>query len=156
MALLVPPLDDIPPPLTAAVLLVRTDRMQEYICATLTLPTGVVWQLGARAHHVVLLALARARLADRGHGSSPEREGWVHADPLAARLGVDVQHLNIMIHRIRTQLAALGFADAAAIVEHPPSATGSSPTRANAGSRRLARRPRGRALRRWSRAAPTP
>lgn len=116
LALLVPPLDDAPT-LASAALLVCTDRTEEHIHATLTLSTGTAVPLGARAHHAALLELARARLADRAHAIPAALEGWIECNQLAARLGVEVKHLNIMIHRLRVQLAALGVVDAAAIVE---------------------------------------
>jgi hypothetical protein len=80
--------------------------------------------LGARAHHQVLLALARSRLADRkawaasGERARPESaEGWVYQDELAQNLAMDETHLNVSVFRCRRQLAEAGIIGAANIVE---------------------------------------
>lgn len=83
--------------------------------------------LGARAHHMVLLTLARSRLEDRAAQTSPaaERaaalpessEGWVYQDDLADKLAMDETHLNVAVFRCRRQLAEAGIIDAARIVE---------------------------------------
>ncbi|MBK7537154.1 MAG: FHA domain-containing protein [Myxococcales bacterium] len=85
--------------------------------------------LGARAHHAVLLALARSRLEDQKTtppassspgrlGTSPESaHGWVYLDDLARELGLDEQHLNVAIFRSRRQLSEAGIMGAASIVE---------------------------------------
>lgn len=81
--------------------------------------------LGARAHHQVLLALARSRLADQqawaaqaGDRRPPESsEGWVYQDELADKLAMDETHLNVAVFRCRRQLAEAGIVGAASIVE---------------------------------------
>jgi hypothetical protein len=80
--------------------------------------------LGARAHHNVLLLLARSRLDDRKTpptvraGASPESaEGWVYQDELADKLAIDENHLNVAVFRCRRQLADAGIVGAADIVE---------------------------------------
>lgn len=79
--------------------------------------------LGARAHHLVLLTLARSRLEDRaaragGRAAPPESaEGWVYQDELADRLAMDETHLNVAVFRCRRQLAEAGITGAASIIE---------------------------------------
>jgi hypothetical protein len=75
------------------------------------------WDLQARAHHYMLLVLARGRLADRAAGVSLAEEGWIHQDDLLRMLRTNENHLHISIHRARAQLGKLGVADAAALVE---------------------------------------
>jgi hypothetical protein len=79
--------------------------------------------LGARAHHQVLLTLARSRLADRvaraeGRAAPPEgAEGWIYQDELASKLAMDETHLNVAVFRCRRQLAEAGIVGAASIIE---------------------------------------
>lgn len=77
-----------------------------------------VFDLKARAHHLPLLLLARARLADRHLPAA--QQGWIHQDDLLGQLGWEVAHLNLDIHRIRRQFADVGIADAGHIVERRP------------------------------------
>lgn len=74
--------------------------------------------LQARAHHYVLLTLARRRLQDR---RAPEPDqGWIRQDDLLAMLRISEDHLSISIHRARAQLAKAGIADAAALIQRRP------------------------------------
>ncbi len=82
--------------------------------------------LGARAHHQVLLTLARRRLADRkvrvaqvdDRGAPPESsDGWIYQDELADQLAMDETHLNVAVFRCRRQLAEAGIVGAASIIE---------------------------------------
>lgn len=80
--------------------------------------------LGARAHHLVLLTLARCRLEDRKTRGAPaggvlpeSAEGWVYQDELAEKLAIDETHLNVAVFRCRRQLAEAGIIDAAGIIE---------------------------------------
>ena len=91
-------------------------RDEEKILATLTW-SGEAIELGYRAHHALLLQLIRARQGDDARGFSSADSGWVHGEELARQLGVDVAHLNILIYRLRRQLAAAEVVDAAAIIE---------------------------------------
>ena len=72
-------------------------------------------ELESRAHHAVLLALARVRLAERERPAA--EQGWIASDALLASLGYDVNRLNVEIHRARRQFADVGVIDAAALVE---------------------------------------
>ncbi len=76
--------------------------------------------LQVRAHHYLLLTLARRRLADRQAGAAAADEGWLRQDDLRAMLRLGEDHLSISIHRARTQLGKAGVADAAAVVERRP------------------------------------
>ncbi|MCA9708262.1 MAG: FHA domain-containing protein, partial [Myxococcales bacterium] len=66
------------------------------------------FDLGVRAHHYVLLVLARRRLADLAAGVPEPEQGWVRQDELATMLRMTDNHLYISIHRARTQLGRLG------------------------------------------------
>jgi hypothetical protein len=101
-------------------------RDEEY-CSLIARGDHHAIDLGARAHHMVLLTLARSRLEDRAARTSPpaERaaalpessEGWVYQDELADKLAMDETHLNVAVFRCRRQLAEAGIIDAARIIE---------------------------------------
>lgn len=114
------------PHLAALTLRFSVSRDEEYVALTARSEHHVI-DLGARAHHAVLLALARGRLedrearkasaADRG-GQPPESsEGWMYQDDLADQLAIDETHLNVAVFRCRRQLAEAGIVGAASIVE---------------------------------------
>lgn len=65
--------------------------------------------LGSRAHHYMLLTLARQRIEDG--------DGWVYADDLCRMLGVEESHLNVKIFRAREELGKVNVIDAASIIE---------------------------------------
>ena len=73
--------------------------------------------LGNRAHHYVLLTLARARLSDRRNAPADSTGGWLYQEELANMLHMDDKHLNITVFRCRQQFSAAGVIGAAAIVE---------------------------------------
>jgi hypothetical protein len=112
------------PHLAMMTLQFSVSRDEEYVALTARSEHHVV-DLGARAHHAVLLSLARSRLADRKpraaaaeRGSPPESsEGWVYQDDLARELAIDETHLNVAVFRCRRQLAEAGIVGAASIVE---------------------------------------
>jgi hypothetical protein len=79
---------------------------------------GRTSRLKSRAHHYLLLTLARARIEDAEGGEiSVSEQGWLYADQLAESLRVDDARLNVMIFRARKEFAALGVSGAASIVE---------------------------------------
>ncbi|MCA9526759.1 MAG: FHA domain-containing protein [Myxococcales bacterium] len=89
-------------------------RDEEYVVAR--------WDLGgrsvlveSRAHHYLLVTLARLRLAE------PE-DGWVATDDLCRMLALDRRALNVQVFRARHELADLGVQDAASLVERRPGA----------------------------------
>ncbi|MAD88922.1 MAG: forkhead-associated protein [Pseudoalteromonas sp.] len=61
--------------------------------------------LGTRSHHYLLLLLARTRILDKEAGLENELQGWMYREELAKALGVQMNHMNIMVHRARKQLA---------------------------------------------------
>jgi hypothetical protein len=71
--------------------------------------------LGERAHHYMLLTLARQRLKDAEEGVDQETQGWVETNRLADMLGLDPSHLNIQIYRSRKQID-----DALSELQNPP------------------------------------
>jgi hypothetical protein len=76
------------------------------------------FDLGARAWHGVLLALARARRADQGDASLPATaQGWVYKDDLLRQTGIAEALLNLHIFQARKEFERIGVEDAAAVVE---------------------------------------
>jgi hypothetical protein len=71
--------------------------------------------LGERAHHYMLLTLARQRLRDAEDGVDQETQGWIETDRAAGMLGIDPSHLNIQIYRSRKQID-----DALSELQNPP------------------------------------
>lgn len=66
-----------------------------------------------RAHHDLLLTLARARLNDVNDGELPVSEqGWVYQEEIAKELKIRQLHFNMAIHRARAQFREAGFVDA--------------------------------------------
>ncbi len=61
--------------------------------------------LDYRSHHYLTLNLARYKYADQAKGLDPAEQGWIYSDIMAKELGIDLNHLNIQIHRARKQLA---------------------------------------------------
>lgn len=59
--------------------------------------------LGERTHHYLVLMLARQRLADAKDGRIETEQGWVDKDLFCKKLGLDENHLNILIYRFRKQ-----------------------------------------------------
>ncbi|MEX1364758.1 MAG: FHA domain-containing protein [Nannocystaceae bacterium] len=95
-------------------------RDQEYVEVRITNERGSIG-LEPRAHAQLLLALARARLEDRGDPQLGESEhGWVHREQLAKDLAVDLSLLNLWVHRARQQLVKAGVRDAGEVIERRP------------------------------------
>ncbi|MEN8512139.1 FHA domain-containing protein [Burkholderia sp. RS02] len=91
-------------------------RDEEHVRMLLHVRGGVV-DLGERAHHYSLVTLARARAADMQAGYDAATQGWIELDRLARMLGIDTSHVNVQIHRARSQFAALPGLDASQLVE---------------------------------------
>jgi hypothetical protein len=112
------------PHLAALTLRFAVSRDEEYVALTARGDHHVI-DLGARAHHNVLLMLARSRLEDRKargvapgeRGAQESSEGWVYQDELADKLAIDETHLNVAVFRCRRQLAEAGIIGAASIIE---------------------------------------
>ncbi|MBJ9592686.1 FHA domain-containing protein [Burkholderia seminalis] len=91
-------------------------RNEEHVRMLLHVRGGVV-DLGERAHHYSLVTLARARSADMQAGYDAVSQGWIDLGRLAHMLGIDPSHVNVQIHRARSQFAALPGLDASQLVE---------------------------------------
>lgn len=81
---------------------------------------GRALPLKPRSHHYLLLTLARHRLADRH--PNPDERGWIHREDLARLLKVDPGTVNVQLHRIRHDLAAVPRHGAVGLVESRPRA----------------------------------
>jgi len=75
-------------------------------------------RLPSRRYHYLLLTLARIWLAEES--ATPSLRGWIDRDDLCRKLDMDVNKLNVEIHRARKQLATLGVQGAAGFVERRP------------------------------------
>ncbi len=60
--------------------------------------------LGERAHHYLMMYLARQRLADLQKGVEDSEQGWIDKDVLCQETGLDEKHINLQIYRFRKQL----------------------------------------------------
>ncbi|MEM6928728.1 MAG: FHA domain-containing protein [Myxococcota bacterium] len=89
---------------------------EEYVEVTVQLPDGPR-VLVPRAHHYLLLVLARARQEDRDEGASATAEGWRYTEDVQRMLRASKNQIYVSVHRIRRELKALGLVDAEAIVE---------------------------------------
>lgn len=73
----------------------------------------MVLDLGERAHHLLLLILAREKLSDAKNPSLTNNFGWMDMDNLVDRISkelnkeVDQYYLNLLIHRFKKQLFGL-------------------------------------------------
>lgn len=113
------------PHLATLTLCFKVSRDEEFIALTARDDHHTI-DLGSRAHHAVLLMLARSRLDDRkawtashARGERPpdSAEGWLYQDDLATRLSMDEPHLNVAVFRCRRQLAEAGITGAATVIE---------------------------------------
>jgi hypothetical protein len=84
---------------------------------------GKLLDLGSRSCNYSLLTLARHRLEDVAAGIRDTSCGWVYQKDLLRKLAISSTQLNVDIFRIRSQFSALGFHDAAGIVERRPRTT---------------------------------
>ncbi|HGO6139351.1 TPA: DNA-binding protein, partial [Burkholderia cepacia] len=104
------------PAVPAQLLEFLVSRDEEHVRMLLHVRGGVV-DLGERAHHYSLVTLARARSADMQAGYDAATQGWIELDRLARMLGIDTSHVNVQIHRARSQFAALPGLGASQLVE---------------------------------------
>jgi hypothetical protein len=89
----------------------------EEVVRLCVLRAGVAFDLGERAHHYVLLTLARRRLADAAGGFQDHSCGWVYQEDLARDPSMTGARLNLAVFRIRKQFAGIDVADPEHIVE---------------------------------------
>ena len=94
----------------------RVSMDEEHVDLTLQTTHAQV-PVASRAHHYLLLTLARARQADQAKGLPVEEQGWKDQDELARRLGLTENMLNVYICRARQQLATLGVLGAGGLIE---------------------------------------
>ncbi|MCA9568254.1 MAG: FHA domain-containing protein [Myxococcales bacterium] len=106
--------------LHAARLVFVVSRDEEHVALEARFPGGSV-DLDSRAHHHLLLLLARQRLEDAGEPLA--ERGWLYADRVAAMLGIQESAMNLHVHRARRQLAQAGLSGAAQIVQRRPNTT---------------------------------
>ncbi len=67
---------------------------------------GELSKLGIRSHHEVLMQLVRYRAKDQNEGMAENEQGWVYPELLVRDLGIELNHLNIWIFRIRKQFVS--------------------------------------------------
>jgi hypothetical protein len=89
---------------------------EEIVYLTLLSARGKL-DLGERAHHYVLLTLARRRLRDLESGLPDRGSGWVNRDEWVHDESFQPPRLNLYVHRIRQQFAAQRICDAYGIIE---------------------------------------
>lgn len=106
--------EDLAPTLSALALRITLNPDQSAAELMLT-HGGRRLELKGRAHHALLLALARQRVDDRDRPS--DERGWIDQEELLRRIGHDSNRLHVEIHRLRRQLAALGVLDAVHIID---------------------------------------
>lgn len=95
----------------------RVSRDEEHVELDLTVD-GTTHELGARAHHYVLLLLARARIVDETRSDLGDGDkGWVFGGDLPDRLAITTENLNHQFWRLRRQLAQLGLDGRVELIE---------------------------------------
>jgi hypothetical protein len=104
------------PPLETLELRFRVSQDEEQIDLDVGYPGGVR-TLTPRAHHLVTLTLARARIEDRRAGIAPPEAGWRYADELCRSLRLETSLLTLHLFRAREQLAQAGVEGAARLFE---------------------------------------
>ncbi len=76
------------------------------------------YDLKSRAHHYLLLTLARARLSDAADPElPPTAHGWLYQDDLATMLRLDDNAIYLAVFRARKQLKKAGIARSAGLIE---------------------------------------
>jgi hypothetical protein len=76
------------------------------------------YDLKSRAHHYLLLTLARARVSDSTDAELPATaHGWLYQDDLAKMLRLDDNAIYLAVFRARKQLKQAGVARAAGLIE---------------------------------------
>lgn len=78
---------------------------------------GRTFGLGDRGHNYLLLTLARQRMDDAARGVTESECGWVALEDVEHDRTMSPPRLNMDVHRIRKQFAAVGVIDAEGIIE---------------------------------------
>ena len=105
---------DRPPRLDELTLRFAVGRGEQQIALVAVHGERVV-DLKVRAHHRLLLQLARARLDQRALPSA--QQGWVDQEQLLTLHDIDRGQLHLAVFRARRQLGEAGILDAARVVE---------------------------------------
>ena len=92
----------------------RVSRDEELVDVDL-IQQGKRQRLEPRAHHYLLLTLARQRVAEES--LAEEERGWLYREDLEKMLKFDATHLNVQVYRARKQLHKAGLAAAVHIIE---------------------------------------
>lgn len=92
----------------------RVTADEEFVEVTVKV-NGRPHKLPSKAHHYLLLTLARARLDDTD--ASPLDRGWVYSDDLMKGLRLSSNQLYVSLHRARKEVEALGVPDGGQLIE---------------------------------------
>lgn len=95
----------------------RVTADEEFVEVTVIV-NGRPHKLPGRAHHYLLLTLARARLKDTD--ATPLDRGWVYSDDLMKGLRLSSNQLYVSLHRARKEVEALGVPDGWQLIERRP------------------------------------
>lgn len=111
-----------PPVLSALQLRFDVSFDGDRVSLTLSFPDGAERRLEPRAHHALLLSLARRWAQDLASGVDPLDAGWVSMDELARELPASERmaawgRINLHVYKARRELAELGVASASALIE---------------------------------------
>jgi hypothetical protein len=110
-----------------AVLKFSVSSDEEHVALTVE-ARGKALSLGHRAHHYLLLTLARERLKPELSGIAAGSQGWIERLELERMLRQTQQHINLAVWRARRQFAEAGFSDAINVVERRGSELRLGPT----------------------------
>ena len=81
----------------------RVSQNEEHVFLQLNINNEDI-DLGERAHHYLLLELARKYQRDTAAKIHHNERGWMDKDLLSRTLGMSESHINIQIYRLRKQL----------------------------------------------------
>ncbi|MCO4770226.1 MAG: FHA domain-containing protein [Deltaproteobacteria bacterium] len=89
---------------------------EEYVEVTAHI-AGEAHSIPPKAHHYLLLLLARARVEDAESGQTPSEHGWLYTSDLRKMLRCESNQFYVMCHRNRKEFAKLEVTNAANIIE---------------------------------------
>lgn len=95
----------------------KVSEDEEYVEIALQVG-GEAMALPSRAHHYLLLTLARARIQDQAQGVSDAQQGWLYTEDLIRMLRYSTNQLYVALHRARREVQGLGLDPAIELVEH--------------------------------------
>lgn len=99
-----------------AILQLAVSRDGEEVRGELRLQDGAL-AMRSRVYLYLLVLLARYHQEDSTMGVPPGETGWRYADEVSRSLAIDVQTLNLQVHRARQDVAKMGFDDPTALIE---------------------------------------